>query len=494
VILDVHVFAAEQNHWSERGRALPVGNADALGRPRRSVLSFGTEVSQRMDWVLKVVSAAAAAAAALAMQASTVLAQPSAISSTNSYDGANPRAALVLSGNTLYGTSSEHAGAWGGACGTVFKVNTDGKDFAVLHFFPPLIYPYPTNSDGAGPMAGLVLSGHTLYGSASGGGTGGAGTVFKVDTDGTGFAVLHNFTGQQFPNRPINYDGARPMARLALSGHTLYGTAQRGGGNEGTLFKMNTDGIGFTTLHTFAPLRGRDLTNGDGAFPEAELLVSGNTLYGTAWSGGPGRGGTVFKLSTDGMGFTVLHSFTVLNGSSNWNGHGSPCNAEGAYPEAGLVLLGATLYGTAHAGGPAGNGTVFKLNTDGTGFAVLHSFTAHGNSYPDNLNNDGESPQGLLLSGNTLYGVASQNGKGAWGTLFRVNADGTGFEVLHSFDGSDGSSPQKSLLLSGDTLYGTANFGGGQGGGAVFKLNTDGTGFTVLHRFTKEPLPPSLTD
>jgi len=35
---------AEQSHWSEPGRAASVANADALGRPRRSVLSFGVSV------------------------------------------------------------------------------------------------------------------------------------------------------------------------------------------------------------------------------------------------------------------------------------------------------------------------------------------------------------------------------------------------------------------------------------------------------------------
>jgi uncharacterized repeat protein (TIGR03803 family) len=75
-----------------------------------------------------------------------------------------------------------------------------------------------------------------------------------------------------------------------------------------------------------------------------------------------------------------------------------------------------------------------------------------------------------------------------------VNTDGTGFEVLHSFDSSGGAGPRASLALSGDTLYGTANFGGGRGGGTVFKVRTNGTGFAVLHRFTAEPLPPGLTD
>ncbi len=427
------------------------------------------------------------------MHAWNAQAQPPATFSTNAYDGANPRGALVLAGQTLYGTTSEHAGALGGACGTIFKVDTDGKGFAVLHFFPPLTYPHPTNSEGAAPQAGLVLSGHTLYGTASAGGTSGCGTVFKINTDGTGFALVHTFRAQEIADRFGNYEGSRPMARLTLSGHTLYGTTQRGGHNEGTVFKVNTDGTGFATLYSFSASTGRDLTNRDGAFPETELLVSGDRLYGTAWSGGPGRGGTVFRLSTDGTGFTVLHSFDVLRAPSN--GHGSSVNADGGYPEAGLVISGRTLYGSTQAGGPAGNGTVFKLRTDGSGFTVLHSFAPHGNtSAPEDRNSDGAHPKGLLLSGNILYGIASENGRGFWGTLFRLNTDGTGFEALHSFDGTDGNGPSGTLLLSGDTLYGTANYGGGNGGGTAYRLQADGEGFTVLHRFTKEPLPPWLTD
>jgi uncharacterized repeat protein (TIGR03803 family) len=206
--------------------------------------------------------------------------------------------------------------------------------------------------------------------------------------------------------------------------------------------------------------------------------------------GGAGGHGTVFKLNADGEGFAVLHSFT--KGRGNDNGHTS--NADGAWPEAGLVISGDTLYGTTREGGVPGNGTVFKLNTDGAGFGVLHSFSAHGHSYPDITNNDGESPQGLVLSGHTLYGIASESGSRFWGTVFRVNTHGKDVAVLHSFGGNDGSHPLADLVMSGNTLYGAANFGGSQGGGTVFKVKTSGTGFAVLHRFTAEPLPPGMTD
>ena len=87
----------------------------------------------------------------------------------------------------------------------------------------PLVLP-DTNSDGANPYAGLILSGNTLYGTACGGGSSGNGTVFAVNTDGTGFTNLHSFTHLVLPG--TNSDGANPYAGLILSGNTLYGTAQ----------------------------------------------------------------------------------------------------------------------------------------------------------------------------------------------------------------------------------------------------------------------------
>ena len=87
--------------------------------------------------------------------------------------------------------------------------------------------------------------------------------------------------------------------------------------------------------------------------------------------------------------FTNLHSFI-----------GQP--SDGDFPDAGLILSGNTLYGTASGGGSSGNGTVFAVNTDGTSFTTLYSFTA----LVSGTNSDGAGPvAGLILSGNTLYGT-----------------------------------------------------------------------------------------
>jgi uncharacterized repeat protein (TIGR03803 family) len=354
---------------------------------------------------------------------------------TGGNDGAYPDAGLILSGNTLYGTAQSGGSAGNG---TVFAVNTDGTGFTNLHSFTATSA--NINSDGVTPVAGLILSGNTLYGTAYNGGSG-AGTVFAVHTNGTGFTTLLFFSGGS--------DGAHPYAGLILSGNTLYGTASGGGSSSsGTLFKINTNGTGLTTLHSF--------NGGDGADPEAGLILSGNTLYGTA-SGGWDNG-TVFAVHTNGTGFTILHFFTA---TSSLYPH---TNSDGANPYAGLILSGNTLYGTAYDGGSLGWGTVFAVHTDGTGFTTLHNFDYYSSS-------DGASPNaGLILSGNTLYGTAYGGGT-RYGTVFAVNTNGTGFTNLYSFSGgSDGAYPND-LILSGNTLYGTAHLGGTSAAGTVFSLS-----------------------
>src|SRR5215471_2205346 len=133
----------------------------------------------------------------------------------------------------------------------------------------------------------------------------------------------------------------------------------------------------FRTLHSFTAIPHYDSPNGDGAFPYAGLILSSNTLYGTAYRGGSSGNGTVFAINTDGTGFTNLHNFTPLHNFTAATPYGT--NSDGAYPFfAALILLGNTLFGTAQGGGSSGNGTVFALNTDGSGFVTLHSFTAGG--------------------------------------------------------------------------------------------------------------------
>src|SRR5438067_9719372 len=198
----------------------------------------------------------------------------------------------------------------------------------------------------------------------------------------------------------------------------------------------------FTVIHTFTSATGSNATNSDGANPSGGLISYGNTVYGTAMYGGSSGWGTVFALSVDGTGFTTLYHFTK--------------DSDGASPSAGLILSNNFLYGTASAGGSSGAGTVFALSANGTGFTNLHSFTVPSNdSFGFYTNTDGAYPlAGLLLSGDTLYGAANNGGTSGHGTVFAVNANGTGFTTLHSFSsGSGGAYSSAGLILLSNTLY-----------------------------------------
>ncbi len=149
-----------------------------------------------------------------------------------------------------------------------------------------------------------------------------------------------------------------------------------------------------------------------------------------------------------------------------------------------LVASANTLYGTEYGIDPLLKGEVFKIETDGTGFALLHSFTG-----PDGAN----PAAALLLLGNTLYGTAANGGSSSNGTVFKVNVDGTGFTTLHSFTAVDGASPASALVSSDGILYGTAQHGGTSGHGTIFALRTDGTAFTNLYSFDNGAVPKDLT-
>jgi uncharacterized repeat protein (TIGR03803 family) len=389
---------------------------------------------------------------------------------TNSPDGAYPQGNLVLSGNTLYGTTSQGGilnSNNGLGNGTVFAININGSNYTNLYLFGS------TNNDGAIPYGVLVLSGNTLYGAADQGGSYSNGTLFSLNTSGSNYVILHQFGPTSLNNagQSTNSDGAGPQeSGLILSGNTLYGTAIGGGVNgSGTVFSLNTSGSNYITLHNFGPW-GYDAsfqtTNNYGANPESTLLISGNTLYGITVVGGTNGNGTVFSMSTGGSNFMILHTFGAWGLNTNLNSY---TNNDGAYPQgAGLILSGNTLYGTTCEGGTnahgvSAGGTVFSLNTSGSNFTVLHDFSGGG---------DGSTPFcGLSLSGNTLYGTTEQGGTNGFGTVFSLNTSGTNFSVLYTFNGTpDGYFPEAGLILSGNTLYGTTTFGGTNGYGMVFSL------------------------
>lgn len=200
------------------------------------------------------------------------------------------------------------------------------------------------------------------------------------------FTILHNFSTSTYTNN----EGSSPHTGLIVSGKTLYGTTGSGGAyGLGTVFAADTDGTGFTNLHSFGGTR----STLEG---EAGLVLAGNTLIGTEVYGGifsstpnlanptvTDGGGMIFSLNTDGSNFAIIHEFDPWNGT------------EGSHPYGGVAVSGGRLYGTTlgngvttPATGPA-FGSVFGINADGTGFATLHTFY---NPCCPEINLDGDSP------------------------------------------------------------------------------------------------------
>jgi len=139
-------------------------------------------------------------------------------------------------------------------------------------------------------------------------------------------------------------------------------------------------------------------------------------------------------------------------------------NPDGAFPTAGLVLSGDTLYGTPLVGGGPGYGTVFSVRTNGSDFTILHSFTK---------GLDGGNPAfGVIMSGHTLYGATRNGGASGGGAVFALSTDGSGFTTVYSFtNGADGAFPTTGLVLSGNSLYGTTESGGYLRLGAVYSIS-----------------------
>ena len=269
---------------------------------------------------------------------------------SGSPDGEMPEALLVKdAAGDLYGTT--YSGGASGGYGTVFKLDKAGKE-TILHSFAG---PPDGGGDGAYSYAGVIRdSAGNLYGDTFGGGAFCCGVTYVIDATGSE-TLLYSFTGGS--------DGGDPSSvLLADAAGNLYGTTRDGGNSEcggmgcGVVVKLSPQAGGSwseTVLYTFC-----SLTNcTDGEYPGLGPLVldSDGNLYGTTFSGGIYNRGVVYEVGTTGKE-TVLHDFTGKK--------------DGGTPAAGLSMdkLG-NLYGATELGGDSncaitngyGCGVVFKL-------------------------------------------------------------------------------------------------------------------------------------
>lgn len=175
-------------------------------------------------------------------------------------------------------------------------------------------------------------------------------------------------------------------------------------------------------------------------------------------------------------GFQVLYRFHLRDGN---------------FPEAGLIALNGTLYGTTISGGNYGMGTIYAVTGSQVVERVIYSFPGyhfHGGAAP-------AAP--LLAIDGALFGTTygggnwrARNGRRIghireYGTVFKFVPPGSnGAEYLHLFEPKAGSNPDAGLVEAHGKLYGTASIGGSHAqGGVVYELSLTGSHYRVVHRF-----------
>jgi uncharacterized repeat protein (TIGR03803 family) len=340
-------------------------------------------------------------------------------------------------------------------------------------------------SDGANPAAVLVFDNNgVMYGTTLNGGANQDGTVFDLAPTGAGAwqeAVLHSFDGS---------DGAYPAANVTIGQGALYGTAKYDGIGGGTVFQLipphTHDGAwAFSVLYEFQSGPGDELRN-----PNGGLAISADgVLYGT--TEGLVDGGAAFSLTPPAVSGGTWVESTIFTFD----------DISGAYPWAGPILQGNTLYGTTlyegsnSCGFDDGCGVVYALYPpDVSGSTWTESVIYAFGSTPD----DGENPFAALTPApdGTLYGTTFVGGAGpcdkyGWGfgcgTVFQLTPPATpggswAETVIYRFTGTDGDGAYPFggvILASNGKLYGTTGFGGNATGCSYFGASGCGTIFEL---------------
>jgi uncharacterized repeat protein (TIGR03803 family) len=390
-------------------------------------------------------------------------------SETNCIDGSEPQAGLVLGTNgNFYGVTSaggeNYFGQCGSGCGTVFKITPSGALTTLYTFCSE------TNClDGQEPVGQLIQGTNgSFYGTTTGGGQLGIGTVFRITPAGlmfqlSSFCVQSSCTGSA---------GARPQAGLVEGNDgNFYGTTEDGGANgQGTVFKLTPAGK-IETLYSFCSQPNCT----DGAEPWDGLVQgSDGNFYGTTYGGGASSngGGEVYKITPSGE-LTTLYSFCTQSNCS-----------DGENPFGGLVQgSDGNFYGTTE-NVEDGYGTVFSVTPSGK-LTILHEFDGTQGSYP--------SAQLIQGVNGAFYGTTSSGGADGYGTIFELSVGlkplieavtnqgkvgnsikflGQGFtsSTTVSFNGTKSS---KVKVLSGTYL--TATVPDGAATGFVTATTSDGT-------------------
>ena len=349
--------------------------------------------------------------------------------------------------------------------GYLYKMKADGSGWQIVHTFRP----EGSSSAGITPNGRVVFDGvDSMLGiTARGGGSGGNGTLYKVNVKTGVLTTLLEFTGTQGPHL-----GREPGAFLVPDGlGSFWGNTEMGGKNDtGTLFKYHLATGMFTTV---AELPDTRWPSGPIGGSTAFLTSDGKGgLWGTTIGGGKEHLGTVFRVNAETSELTTVVEFTKNHG--------------GRYPGGGLVNDGRGFLWGVCGGGGKQFGTVFKVDATTGALTTVVEFTGGTGSNP------GAYPWATLVDDGQgfLWGSTQDLGSGEGGTLFKVDIASGALTTLVEFDKTEsrqkGYSPRGALVNDGHGAFlGTTTRGGKKDAGTVFKVDVKTGVLTTLVEFGK---------
>ncbi len=254
----------------------------------------------------------------------------------------------------------------------------------------------------------------------------------------------------------VGIDPAYPPTQTA--GGALFGTTGGGFFNSGVVYTVTSKGL--APFHTFY-CSNAYCPEGSPSGPLVQ--TADGTLYGAPFPGGANGFGTIYQIAPDGA-FTVLHSFTSLEGAAVLGGLIQAANGD--------------FYGVTQLGGENNFGTIFRM-TAGGAVTPLYSFC-------DNPACPGaQTPTGALVqaSNGDLYGLS----EGGTSKIYKITPAGQ-FTTVYTFctqsDCRDGDIARGFLTLAADgNLYGGSTGAGTfNEQGVIFKVSPDDQ-VTVFHTF-----------
>lgn len=362
----------------------------------------------------------------------------------NFNSGLSPIGTLAVGPNgSLYGTCS---GGGANGSGTIFEYNINTDVLTKRWDFTRTV-------DGNVPWGGLTLVGSKFYGVAAYGGVNDNGTIYEFDPSTNVVTLKHFFTGSG-----ASGTGAGSFRQMILVNGKLYGLTLSGGLNgKGTIFEYDPT----VAASASNPSKKFDFGGANGETPiGAFTLASNGKLYASTAGGGANNVGIIFEYTPGATTILKRKDFAGTDGNGNIH----------VFTEASGKLYGTSEYGGAGwvLNGAQGEGVIFSLDLTSFNYVKIRDFVG--------ANGLGSTPKSGMIkhTNGKLYGTVAYGGSGGTGGIFEFNPTGDVYNLRISLNLSlGGIRPQSSTMVQtpDGMLYGSTNRGGTLGAGTIFKFN-----------------------